>query len=540
MMWLARATLVALAASASASPAAAPIAASGASAPQVGRAAPDFSLRSIDGTTRSLSSYRGSVLILNVWATWCPPCRQEMPDFIASSARFAKQGVAFLAIDTTETAPIVRAYAGTKAVPFPIAVTPNGDFAQAYDVRYFPTTFVIDGDGIVRARYAGVLDARRLGTLVAAARQHRNAASTGPAQQKIDAMLAQPGFSFVGDGASVEATAKRAEAAVSTVENTLSDTGVPDLARTRSEENALLERAIAALVEIGTSVSDKTLLTRLRARVAANGERWSDAVQDYRAVVALDPANAVALAGLAEGARETGDRKLAIEAFTKLRALDPSDAVAAIALGNAQNEDGARDDAYATFAAALDAGARDVAAKPGDAQALRLLASAELYAARAHATNGDAGRGRKLFTAALATAQRLPALHPGHDMFIEQAQEGLISLDFAEDTPRFGVTLAPWTGPDLPGSVPDTIKYRLAVTAAAGKSVKLEASSVPPHWIASFCSDTVCEPKRTTVSIPPSGVKLVEFQLVPPQSRAAAPKVRVTGTDGATSANATT
>lgn len=511
--------------------------------PQVGAPAPDFSLRGIDGKTHTLASYRGSVLVLNIWATWCPPCREEMPDLIASAPRFARQHVALLGVDTTETPAVVRAYAAAKTVPYALAATTDSAFEKAYDVRYFPTTYVIDARGIVRARYIDVLDAKKLAAFVATAKRERDVAIVTPMQQKVDAMLASPSFAFTGDAPSIEANALRAEATVASVEDVLSDTGVPDMSRTRSEEDALLDRAIAALVDVGTSVKDKTLLTRLRAEVAANNEQWRDALQDDQAILAADPTNKIALAGAADAARELDERAIEVDALQKLATLDPTDVSAAISLGLAQNRNGSSDAAYATFASAIANGERDVAAKPGDAGALRLLASAQLYGGRTHAKNGDDAAARALFTSALATARRLPKSNPRHDMDIEEAQEGIVALDLGA-APRgaraVGVSLAPWTGPDLPGSTPDTIKYRLAVTGGVGKTVALEATGMPAHWVASFCSDTLCSPKRTQVVIPTSGVKLVEFQLVPPDRSAKPPRVRVTGKDGAQSATATT
>jgi hypothetical protein len=78
-----------------------------------------------------------------------------------------------------------------------------------------------------------------------------------------------------------------------------------------------------------------------------------------------------------------------------------------------------------------------------------------------------------------------------------------------------GLSLAPWTGPDLPGSVASTIKYRLVLTGIPGAKVLLSESGLPLHWIGSFCSDRVCAPFRSEIVVPADGVKIVEFQVVP-------------------------
>src|ERR1700726_1492168 len=143
--------------------------------PQLGVQAPDFSFRTLDGKTVSLATYRGKTLVVNVWATWCPPCRQEMPDLIATAPKLAKNGVAVLGVDTTEDAPIVRAYVSAKGVPYPQAIDSDKAFSTAYDVQYFPTTYVIDPQGVLRARYIDVIAPAQLNGLVAAANRGENA-----------------------------------------------------------------------------------------------------------------------------------------------------------------------------------------------------------------------------------------------------------------------------------------------------------------------------------------------------------------------------
>ncbi|MEA2689242.1 MAG: hypothetical protein QOD51_1849, partial [Candidatus Eremiobacteraeota bacterium] len=84
----------------------------------------------------------------------------------------------------------------------------------------------------------------------------------------------------------------------------------------------------------------------------------------------------------------------------------------------------------------------------------------------------------------------------------------------------------------LPGSISSTYKYRLVVAGTPGKTVALAASGLPKRWVASFCSDRQCAPFRTMVALPDSGVKVIEFQVIPQSSVPSAPTVRVDG-DGA-------
>src|ERR1700716_3381670 len=87
--------------------------------PQVGAPAPDFHLTTLDGKPVSLADFRGKTLVINEWATWCPPGREETPDLIASAKKLRATGdVVFLGVDSTERAPIVRAFIAAKPLPY--------------------------------------------------------------------------------------------------------------------------------------------------------------------------------------------------------------------------------------------------------------------------------------------------------------------------------------------------------------------------------------------------------------------------------------
>ena len=100
----------------------------------MGQPAPDFTLTAIDGKRVRLADYRGRTLVVNVWGSWCPPCRLETPDLVAEAKRGPRK-VAFLGVDTTETASVVRAFSAAKGIPYPQAVTSGtSDFARAYEI----------------------------------------------------------------------------------------------------------------------------------------------------------------------------------------------------------------------------------------------------------------------------------------------------------------------------------------------------------------------------------------------------------------------
>jgi peroxiredoxin len=535
--------LVALALSGAAGAAgAAPAALSG---PQVGSPAPAFSLRKLDGELVTLDAFKGKTLVINVWATWCPPCREEMPSLIATAPKLMKGDVAFLGVDTTEAAPIVRAYAAAKRLPYPQAIDSDKSFSNAYDVQYFPTTYVIDPQGILRARYIDEIARPQLTALVESAKLGRSIELPSPLQTKIDSTLAAVPVAFGSDPALVETNAKKADAAIAAAEKLLDDSDAStgnftDLLRTRAEEATLRDAAIAALVNVGTSIADKSLLPRLRGDAARDRELWSDAIEAYAAVLAVDPKNADALGGTATAANRLQKYDVEIDADTKLTALAPDDVSALVDLARAQARAGHQSDAVATFAKAVLLGQRNVAAARGTAKPVRMLAWVHLYAGRNFAQAGDTALAREEFEQTLALSAQLPPRDSRHDMYIEEGQEAIVALELGPGGGITTLSLVPWTGADLPGSVPNTIKYRLVVADVAGRNVALKATRVPKGWVASFCSDRVCAPFKVSVAIPESGVKVVEFQLVPPAGGAPAPKVRVTGTDGRHESSATT
>jgi len=125
-------------------------------APAVGHPAPDFTLTTVTGQTLKLSDLRGKPVVLNFWATWCPPCRAELPDLQAASQRLEGQ-VAIIGIDQAESPADVRSFAAGLDVTYPIPLDTNADASRLYAVRSLPTTFFIDRSGIIRQIQIGSL-----------------------------------------------------------------------------------------------------------------------------------------------------------------------------------------------------------------------------------------------------------------------------------------------------------------------------------------------------------------------------------------------
>lgn len=127
-------------------------------APIVGREAPPFSLRSIDGGEISLKSLRGKPVVVNFFATWCGPCVTELPAFQAQAARHADQGLSFLLVDMQEDADTVAVFLGELGVTLPAVLDQTGEVAKTYRVRGLPSTFFVDREGIIRSVHLGALD----------------------------------------------------------------------------------------------------------------------------------------------------------------------------------------------------------------------------------------------------------------------------------------------------------------------------------------------------------------------------------------------
>ncbi|HEY6235020.1 MAG TPA: hypothetical protein VIW69_07985, partial [Candidatus Elarobacter sp.] len=155
------------------------------------------------------------------------------------------------------------------------------------------------------------------------------------------------------------------------------------------------------------------------------------------------------------------------------------------------------------------------------------------YQGRMYVKAGDPAKARAAFAQTSAWTAKLPKTDSRYAMYLEEAQEATVALDAAHPAGKTALSLAPWTGPDLPGSVSSTYKYRLVVAGTPGKTVVLAASGLPKHWVASFCNDRQCAPFRTTVALPASGVKVIEFQVIPQSAVPGPPTIRVDG-DGAT------
>lgn len=123
---------------------------SGEEGPQVGKTAPDFKLLGLDGKTVSLRDFRGQPVMLNFWASWCGPCRYEMPFFEQIHAEWSGKGLVILAVNIGENVTTVREFIDESGFTFPILLDSNQNVTLRYNVRSIPTTFFLDRSGVIQ------------------------------------------------------------------------------------------------------------------------------------------------------------------------------------------------------------------------------------------------------------------------------------------------------------------------------------------------------------------------------------------------------
>ena len=116
---------------------------------------PDFLLNDLDGNQYQLSDYRGQVVIINFWATWCPPCRDEMPSMQRAWEQLEKEGIFMLGINVGEDEDTIFQFTADYPVEFPLLMDSDSSVINQWPVRGLPTTFVVDPNGQIVYRAIG-------------------------------------------------------------------------------------------------------------------------------------------------------------------------------------------------------------------------------------------------------------------------------------------------------------------------------------------------------------------------------------------------
>ena len=128
-------------------------------------AVPDFTILDMDGNEVKLSDFFGKPIVLNFWASWCPPCKAELPDFEEACKRYEGK-VTFLMVNLTdgkrETVEVAKEYVASQGYTFPVYFDTKYEAAYVYGVSSIPTTYFINADGSLEARATGMISAARL------------------------------------------------------------------------------------------------------------------------------------------------------------------------------------------------------------------------------------------------------------------------------------------------------------------------------------------------------------------------------------------
>ncbi len=134
---------------------------------ETGDLAPDFDTLTDSGQPIRLTDYRGKVVLVNFWATWCGPCLVEMPDLEAVYNRYKDQGFTVIAVNNQESAAAVRAFRDEQKLSFPLALDESGAIQLLYGVQNsYPSSFLLDRDGVILMQRKGILDPDELQTLL--------------------------------------------------------------------------------------------------------------------------------------------------------------------------------------------------------------------------------------------------------------------------------------------------------------------------------------------------------------------------------------
>jgi len=134
---------------------------SAAEAPVVASPAPDFTLTSLIGDSLQLTHFRGKPVLINFWATWCAPCLLEMPNIQKYYEKYPGQ-FEVLAVNAGETERTVQRFVDDLGVNFKILLDPDGKIQELYRIKGYPTTYIVDKDGIIRFQHIGLLSEKQI------------------------------------------------------------------------------------------------------------------------------------------------------------------------------------------------------------------------------------------------------------------------------------------------------------------------------------------------------------------------------------------
>lgn len=159
-----------------------------------GQVAPDFELERLDGGEAWLTDFRGHPVVLNFWATWCQPCRQEMPQLVRAYDNYKDQGLVIIGLNLQEGKDLIRPFADDFGIDYPVLIDRDGDTSDEYELLGLPTTYFIDANGVIQSIYRGPLQDKQNDTDV------QGAIGESDLQKGIDTIMAVPAATGAASG----------------------------------------------------------------------------------------------------------------------------------------------------------------------------------------------------------------------------------------------------------------------------------------------------------------------------------------------------
>jgi thiol-disulfide isomerase/thioredoxin len=123
-----------------------------------GQVAPDFELELLEGGDARLTEFRGHPVVLNFWATWCQPCRQEMPQLVEAYDTNKDAGLIVVGLNMQEGRDLIKPFADERGIDYPILIDRDGDVGDEYRLLGLPTTYFIDANGVIVSVFRGPLE----------------------------------------------------------------------------------------------------------------------------------------------------------------------------------------------------------------------------------------------------------------------------------------------------------------------------------------------------------------------------------------------